>query len=1090
MNAILNFAVFSASMAAAAGILFLLSRITGKRFSASCRYAIWAIIVVRMCLPSVLFPTFLTVQTAAPQTVSEYTAEVDEPSSPSPSEQADRDPVGPAITPTSPAVTPAEPSEDPAPAEKTDAPAENPAPRTVDLAVLIPVVYLSVSAAILAVRLIGYNVSMRKMRRSLRDPDENTAAIYRRAAEEAGVKRAPALFVSDKVAGPLLCGFFNRKIILTESAVASGGLYNVLRHELIHHRRGDLFFKFFGTLCVSVNFLNPASYIAVSMMNREMEYSCDERVLDGASEEKRSEYGAAVLSVYKENRTGRLRSALTTGFFGGEKGIKNRFRRIMDSGKKKRGIIIVAIALLVCIVAGSVISFSAANKSEPGEVDPPPAAETGSAATDPETEEQTGSEPATETDAATETGTAPGTETASETETEAEPATEPATETERETDREPSYEGVTVEAPEQWLINRIKSDSYEWYEAIGLSKRYEPIFITKYYGTFGDAVAYMTDLNYDAYHCEEVDEDIAGYRFSYPDGRTVSVWSGGRFYNVRSAYENGVLSKEDVGKLAYIKSSGLWLKLENPKVRIDPPEEWLINRIKGDLFEKKREPGSEYPFFIVDYYGTYGGSAAFMAEGGGVGYSEAEIIEDIAGFRFHYYDGNTTLIWKNGEFYSVGEAYGLGILSKEDVANIAYIRWMDLGLKLETPVYKTSQPADTETAPPEPAVNDRFSGVCGDDLTYSFDEKTGTLTISGTGAMYDYGVGWGGHGDLSPFAQRTDILTLVLEEGVTTIGDDAFMECPNIRSLVFPSTLTFISAAAFSPLQVEHFELPEGMTALEPYFFWNWTHLKSLTLPSTLREFDPVGVGGCVNLESIGFRGENKYFKVVDGVVFSADMKKLICCPAGKKADVFVVPDSVTEIGKNAFSNSKIKEIVLPAGIRTIGEFAFTESAIEKVVVPGKVGKVAHGAFELCVNLKTVVLESGITVIEGHAFDQCSALTDVTFPDTLETIAECAFYCCTSLEGAVLPDGLKEFGVGVFEKTGLVSITLPKSVTVINAGTFRNCASLRSVVAEGVTEIKNEAFYGCGNLEEVKLGVPLSSVKKSVFKDCPKLKWD
>ena len=300
---------------------------------------------------------------------------------------------------------------------------------------------------------------------------------------------------------------------------------------------------------------------------------------------------------------------------------------------------------------------------------------------------------------------------------------------------------VTVEAPEQWLINRIKSDYYELYEARGLSKRHEPIFITKYYGTFGDAVAYMTDLNYDAYHTSAEVEEIAGYSFSYPDGRTVSVWSGGRFYGVRSAYENGVLSKEDVGKLAYIKSSGLWLKLENPKVRIDPPEEWLINRIKGDLFEKKREPGSEYPFFIVDYYGTYGGSAAFMAEGGGVGYTEAEIIEDIAGFRFHYYDGNTTLIWKTGEFYSVGEAYGLGILSKEDVATIAYIRWMDLGLKLETPVYKTSQPADTETAPPVPVVNSRLSGVCGDDLTYSFDEKTGTMTISGTGAMYDYGVG-------------------------------------------------------------------------------------------------------------------------------------------------------------------------------------------------------------------------------------------------------------------------------------------------------------------------------------------------------------
>ena len=655
MSTILNFAVFSVAMAAATAVLYLLSRITGNRFSAASRYVLWAIVVVRMCIPLILFPTVITFEAPATQAVTEYV----------PAEN-DVLPSGSVSEPNAPEdVSPATPSADHVDVgttqETVGTTSKPPSPD-----VLIPAVYLSICAVILTVRLTGYNVTMRKIRRSLTEPDENTASVYAGIIEKEGIKHVPELCVSNEVSGPLLCGFFKKRIVLTEKAISSGGLENVLRHELIHLKRGDLFMKLLGTLCLSVNFLNPAAYAAVTMMDREMEYSCDERVLAGCDEEKRCEYGETVLAVIRENRTRRFGSTLTTEFVSRDKGIVKRFRMIMDSKKKKRGVIIVAAALLVCIVAGSVISFRAARPSELDKNDPIPVEDTGETETDAVSEKKTETERQTETEPETEADTETGTNA----------VTEPDTNEPDTTSENPEPEdAVDLSEPAEWLKEQIKSD-YAVY--CGYSAA-DGATIADCYGTYNGATALIIEYYYEGSRKEEV----AGYTFEYVLCNPILVWKDGRFYTLDEAYGSGILTAEHIGTIhSLFTSSELGMTFEG--ITVENPDEWVLNTLRDSIYNKYGDICNGCKIYITEYYGTYGGSIAFNFKGGPFSYSQMEVREEIAGFRFEHPDSRTTLIWNNGNLYSISGAYDLGLLTKEDVGKLAYVLSHNLGLHPET----------------------------------------------------------------------------------------------------------------------------------------------------------------------------------------------------------------------------------------------------------------------------------------------------------------------------------------------------------------------------------------------------------------------
>lgn len=231
------------------------------------------------------------------------------------------------------------------------------------------------------------------------------------------------------------------------------------------------------------------------------------------------------------------------------------------------------------------------------------------------------------------------------------------------------------------------------------------------------------------------------------------------------------------------------------------------------------------------------------------------------------------------------------------------------------------------------------SGNCGDsgsNVTWSLDDN-GTLTISGSGKIEDC------RSDIDQpwYSNRSDITSVVIEPGVTSIGSQAFYECSNLTSITIPSGLTSIGEQAFG----------------------NCTGLTSITIPSSVTSIGVNVFYGCSGLTDITVDSSNPSFCSESGVLFNKDKTTLIYYPLGKNDSSYTIPDGVTVIEQYAFyCNSKLTSVTIPSGVTSIGEMAFREcSGLTSVIVPSSVTSIEYNAFWCCFNL-IIYIPGGITI--------------------------------------------------------------------------------------------------------------------------------
>ena len=184
-----------------------------------------------------------------------------------------------------------------------------------------------------------------------------------------------------------------------------------------------------------------------------------------------------------------------------------------------------------------------------------------------------------------------------------------------------------------------------------------------------------------------------------------------------------------------------------------------------------------------------------------------------------------------------------------------------------------------------------------------------------------------------------------------------------------------------------------------------------------------------------------------------------------------VMPESITEIGIGAFDGCwHLRSVTIPAGVRKIGDGAFWQcSGLQSVTIPDGITKIGNSAFWGCLNLQSVAIPDGITEIESETFYNCSGLQSVTIPDSVTKIGSDAFAYCSGLRSVVIPDSVTEIGAGAFSYcSGLQSVTIPDSVTEISKSAFFHCSNLQSVVLpDCITTIGNNAFTGCSALQSL-----------------------
>lgn len=303
---------------------------------------------------------------------------------------------------------------------------------------------------------------------------------------------------------------------------------------------------------------------------------------------------------------------------------------------------------------------------------------------------------------------------------------------------------------------------------------------------------------------------------------------------------------------------------------------------------------------------------------------------------------------------------------------------------------------------------------------------------------------------------------VVIPDGVTKIGENAFRACTGIKNVSLPDSLTDIGSNAFRGCsELTHIILPDNVRCIGEDAFQVCLNLKLVELSGSIESIGAGAFSECRQLTRILLSEDHPHFKIQNDMLISKDGTLLWASPALAHA---VIPEGVTIIENEVFCGRRsLLSVALPTGLKRIGESAFNWcDKLTEISIPDSVTEIGSEAFAYCSALAEITLPEGVTEINYSTFEGCSALTSITLPEGLKCIGSKVFRWCTSLEHIVLPEGLSAIGDAAFcHCRNLKEIRLPDSVTDIGICTFDRCGSLNEIVlSDNVTNLGAGAFMG------------------------------
>ncbi|MCC8090027.1 MAG: leucine-rich repeat protein [Oscillospiraceae bacterium] len=425
------------------------------------------------------------------------------------------------------------------------------------------------------------------------------------------------------------------------------------------------------------------------------------------------------------------------------------------------------------------------------------------------------------------------------------------------------------------------------------------------------------------------------------------------------------------------------------------------------------------------------------------------------------------------------------------------------------------------------------TGTCGENVIWTLDTSTGVLTISGEGEMdnysYESGMPW--------VSSRESITSIIIGNGIISIGSYAFYGCKNVTEVVIPSNVKSIENYAFSNCtSLLSVTLSDGVTSIGQGAFGSCENLTSITIPDSVTSLGSFTFSNCSSLESATINGniskinENAFSGCVSltSITIPSSVVNIggyAFYECGNLTDVYYGGseaqwDAISIENENSnvclmvasihFSDGSIRTSniggscgdnvtwVLKDGVITISGTGDMEDYecpwyawkddITSVVIENGVTSVGAYAFCECENVVNVSLPSGLKCICSYAFYRC-AITSIEIPDSLAQIEESAFRLCVNLSEITLPDSIGELGYFAFSGCkSLTSIVIPSKVRDLADYLFDGCSNLTDVtLSDNLSGLGEGVFYNCSSLKSIALPDSISYISESAFYGCNSL---
>ena len=366
------------------------------------------------------------------------------------------------------------------------------------------------------------------------------------------------------------------------------------------------------------------------------------------------------------------------------------------------------------------------------------------------------------------------------------------------------------------------------------------------------------------------------------------------------------------------------------------------------------------------------------------------------------------------------------------------------------------------------------------------------------------------------FQNRTDLRTVMIPDSVTEIEAYSFNNCTNLSNVTLSKSLKYMGGRAFGSCEkITQIEIPksldncgnsgyasyhgpfgacsglkkitfeEGTTEISSGLFRGCTGLEEINIPNSVTEIESSSFEDCINLVSVN---------IPDSVIKIGNEAFAGC----EKIESINIPDSVTEIGERTFANcSKLSNVKLSKNLEYMGGRAFGScEKITQIEIPksldncGNSGYASyHGPFGACSGLKKIIFEEGTKEISNNLFRGCTGLEEISIPASVIKIERYTFADCTNLKNVYFSNGVKNVENNAFTNcTSLTKVNIPDTVDSIGNSAFSGCTNLVEVhLPDKLKEIASDTFSGCKKLTTINFPSTLTMIGNSAFSGCESL---